>query len=155
MPPWVRPVAAAIRRCTDLVPTSGIPPATTSSTSGSRTTTPARTSRATNCSALSKPGMSHSSPRSRKVPAVACGLPTSESTRRAGGRCGIEVPCAKTMPNDSEPSGTSASEAVVSGPRTAAWVRPLCCQNTSSQCGTAIEVIRATPDARLRHTRCT
>lgn len=65
------------------------------------------------------------------------------------------MPCANVIPKDSDPSGTSALEATVSGPRTAAWTRPSCSQNTNSQFDVATEVIRATPDARLRHTRWT
>jgi hypothetical protein len=57
------------------------------------------------------------------------------------------------MPKDRDPSGTPTVVAVVSGPRTAAWMRPSCSQNTSSQVDVATEVIRATPDAVLRHTR--
>lgn len=57
------------------------------------------------------------------------------------------------MPNDGDPSGTTAVEALVSGPRMAAQVRPPSSQKTNSQVDVATDVICDTPVATLRHTR--
>ncbi|GID28689.1 hypothetical protein Abr02nite_36720 [Paractinoplanes brasiliensis] len=53
------------------------------------------------------------------------------------------------------PSGTGAAPVAVSGPVTAAYERPRCCQNTSPQVTVATDVISATCSLVQVHTSLT
>ncbi|GAB3544868.1 hypothetical protein GCM10027444_05460 [Actinopolyspora lacussalsi] len=85
---------------------------------------------------------------------VASGISTELSTSLLVGRCGIDVPSAKTIPKNVVSTGTGARLAFGSGPRTATFTWPRCCQITSSAREVATDIILETAvELRLRHTR--
>src|SRR5947209_20443668 len=113
---------------------------------GSRTSSPACTSRLTKISALSEVGNSQAEPESQKVLSVASGRVTPVSRRLLVGRCGRNVPNFKRMPNHSPSEGLSPrGVALVSGPRTVIVILPCSLVTTSSQRLTAIERNGAVP----------
>lgn len=94
-------------------------------------------------------------PSNRNVRREVSGSVTPPSSRSPVGAIRSETPTAKSIPVNTAPSGTGARPVRVSGPVTAAYAVPSCCQKTSPSRAPATDVMVVTRALVHVHTEST